>query len=241
MAVNAWIWPALLAAALAAACSPAAPEGEAASNAAGVAHADDAGRAALQAPAADAKLVVAFGDSLFAGYGLERGQGLAPVLERRLAAGGMPASVFNAAVSGDTTQAARQRLAFVLDGLPRKPDLVIVGLGGNDMLRGLSPEETRANLDAILTELRTRGIPAMLTGMVAAPNLGRDYADAFNPIYPQLAAKFGVPLYPFILEGVIGRPGLMLEDGLHPSGRGVEALAAGIAPRVVRALGAPPR
>src|SRR3546814_4600086 len=106
-------------------------------------------------------------------------------------------------VSGDTSAAGLQRLAFTLDGLDRKPDLVIVGLGANDMLRGLSPRATRANLEAILTELKKRDIPTMLTGMVAAPNMGTDYAAAFNPIYPELAEEFGVPLYPFFLEGVI--------------------------------------
>ena len=231
--------PALLLAAFAAACSPAAPEGET-PNAANAALADDAAKAAPQAPARDAKLVVAFGDSLFAGYGLERGGGFAPALERRLGAAGLKASVFNAAVSGDTTQGARQRLAFMLDGLPRKPDLVIVGVGGNDMLRGLGPEQTRANLEAILAELRTRQIPAMLTGMLAAPNLGAEYAAAFNPIYPQLASKFDVPLYPFFLEGAIGERGLMLADGIHPNKAGVDAIAARVAPLVAGAVASAP-
>jgi len=236
LAVRAWKLPALLIAALAAACSPAAPDGETPPNTANAAVADDAAGAAPQALAPDAKLVVAFGDSLFAGYRLGRGEGFAPALERRLSAGGLKASVFNAAVSGDTTQGARQRLAFTLDGLPRKPDLVILGVGGNDMLRGLGPEQTRDNLEAILSELRTREIPAMLTGMLAAPNLGAEYAADFNPIYPQLAAKFDVPLYPFFLEGAIGQRGLMLADGIHPNGEGVEAIAARIAPLVSRAI-----
>ena len=224
--------------ALAAACSSGAPEEEAAPSAQGAGSANDAAPAAAQAPVAEGKLVVAFGDSLFAGYRLERGEGFAPVLERQLRAGGVAATVFNAAVSGDTTQAGRQRLAFTLDGLPRKPDLVIVGLGGNDMLRGLGPEATRANLDAILTELRRRGIPAMLTGMVAAPNLGADYAAAFNPIYPELADKFDVPLYPFFLDKVIGQGSLMQPDGLHPNARGIEAIVPRVAPLVTRALAA---
>ena len=236
MAFASWKLAALLLAAFAAACSPAAPEGETPPNAADAAVADDAAGAAPQALAPDAKLVVAFGDSLFAGYRLGRGEGFAPALERRLAAAGLKTSVFNAAVSGDTTQGARQRLAFTLDGLPRKPDLVIVGVGGNDMLRGLGPEQTRANLEAILTELRTRDIPAMLTGMLAAPNLGAEYAAAFNPIYPQLAAQFDVPLYPFFLEGVIGQRGLMLPDGIHPNGEGVDAIASRVAPLVTRAI-----
>lgn len=241
MAVGFPKWPVLLLAALAAACAPsasqdAAPEGETAPNAASVAATDEAAPPAAQAPAADTRLVVAFGDSLFAGYRLERGQGFAPALERALAAQGLKASVFNAGVSGDTTQAGRERLAFTLDGLPRKPDLVIVGLGGNDMLRGLPPARTRENLDAILTELRARQIPAMLTGMVAAPNLGRDYAETFNTIYPDLARKFEVPLYPFFLEGAIGQPGLMLEDSIHPNPRGIETIVARVAPVVSRAL-----
>jgi acyl-CoA thioesterase-1 len=227
---------ALLAAFAAAACSPEAPDAETPPNAANAALADDAAKAAPQALAADARLVVAFGDSLFAGYGLERGQGFAPALERELAVNGIKARVVNAAVSGDTTQSGRQRLAFALQGLPRKPNLVIVGLGGNDMLRGLRPEQTRANLEAILTELRTREIPAMLTGMVAAPNLGAEYAAAFNPIYPELAAKYGVSLYPFFLEGVIGQRGKMLPDGIHPNAEGVDAIAAQIAPLVTAAI-----
>jgi len=104
------------------------------------------------APVADARLVVAFGDSLYAGYNLDQDKGLAPVLEQALEARGVKARVVNAGVSGDTTAAGLARLAFTLDGLPRKPDLMLVGLGGNDMLRGLPPQETRANLDAILAE-----------------------------------------------------------------------------------------
>lgn len=181
-------------------------------------------------------LVVAFGDSLFAGYQLGREEGFAPALERGLKAGETPAHVFNAAVSGDTSAAGRMRLGFVLDGLSKKPDLVIVGFGGNDMLRGLSPMETKENLTAILDELKRRGIPAMLAGMVAAPNMGSDYAKTFNPIYPDLAKAYGVPLYPFILDGVIGNRALLLPDGIHPNPRGVEKIAGGIAPLVARAL-----
>lgn len=127
--------------------------------------------AAPATPAADRKLVVAFGDSLYAGYNLDQGQGLAPVLEATLATRGVKAQVVNAGVSGDTTAAGRARLAFTLDGLPRTPDLMLVGLGGNDMLRGLSPQDTRANLDAILAEAKARGIKVMLTGMLASPNM----------------------------------------------------------------------
>lgn len=181
-------------------------------------------------------LVVAFGDSLFAGYQLGRDEGFAPVLEHSLKAQGIDAQVFNAGVSGDTSAAGLGRLAFVLDGLPKKPDLVIVGFGGNDMLRGLGPEATRDNLTAILEELKRRNIPAMLVGMIAAPNMGDDYAKAFNPIYPDLARVYDVPLYPFILDGVIGNATLLLPDGIHPNPKGVEMIAKRVGPLAARAL-----
>lgn len=190
----------------------------------------------VAATPADARLIVAFGDSLFAGYKLDQEQGFAPTLERGLKAQGVVARVFNAGVSGDTTAAGRQRLGFVLDGLDRKPDLVIIGLGANDMLRGLRPTETRANLDAILTELKRREIPAMLTGMVASPNMGADYAAAFNPIYPELAKRYDAPLYPFLLDGVITNRALLLDDGLHPNQAGVDTIVAKVTPIVSEAL-----
>ncbi|QLC23047.1 arylesterase [Parasphingopyxis sp. CP4] len=172
------------------------------------------------------ELVVAFGDSLYAGYGLSQDEGFAPELQRALTERGRSVRVLNAGVSGDTTAAGRQRLAFTLDGLDRAPDLVIVGLGGNDMLRGLSPEQTRENLTAILDELEARDVDAMLTGMVAAPNLGADYAEAFNPIYGELAAQYDAPLYPFFLDGVIQDPSLMLADGIHPTAEGIDRVVA---------------
>ncbi|MCI4592393.1 arylesterase [Sphingobium sp. BYY-5] len=188
------------------------------------------------APAADARLVVAFGDSLYAGYNLDQGKGLAPVLERVLNARGMKARVVNAGVSGDTSAAGLARLAFTLDGLPRKPDLMLVGLGGNDMLRGLSPKETRANLGAILTETKKRGIRVILTGMKASPNMGPDYATAFNPIYPDLAKAYDAALYPFMLDGVIGNRALLLPDGIHPNDKGVAVIVGKLAPLVAGEL-----
>lgn len=185
---------------------------------------------------ADEKLVVAFGDSLYAGYQLEQGEGFAPELERTLEARGIAVRVHNAGVSGDTSTGGLQRLAFTLAGLERKPDLVLVGLGANDMLRGLDPAKTRANLDAILTELKSRNIDVVLTGMVAAPNLGKDYAKAFNAIHPDLAKKHDVPFYPFFLQDVFGRRELMLEDGMHPNERGVDAIVNQIAPLVASRL-----
>ncbi len=186
--------------------------------------------------AQDAKLVVAFGDSLYAGYQLPQDQGFAPELQRALAANGINADVRNAGVSGDTTAAGLARLAFTLDGYDRTPDLVVLGLGGNDMLRGLSPAETRRNMVAILDELRRRDIPAVLTGMIAPPNMGADYARDFNAIFPELAAEYDAPLYPFFLDGVILNSALMLPDGIHPNEAGVDAVVAKVAPVVAGAL-----
>ena len=182
------------------------------------------------------QLVVAFGDSLFAGYQLGADEGFAPALERALTKSGTPARVFNAGVSGDTSAAGRRRLAFVLDGLPRKPDLVVVGLGGNDMLRGVDPRETRANLTAIMEELKRREIDTVLAGMVAAPNMGAEFAGTFNPIYSDLARRYDAPLYPFLLDGVIGNRKLLLPDGVHPNPQGVDIIVAGIAPVIAKAL-----
>ncbi len=181
---------------------------------------------------ADSKLIVAFGDSLFAGYQLGPEEGFAPVLERALNERGIKATVVNASVSGDTTAAGLARLAFALDGLARKPNLVIVGLGGNDMLRGLDPATTRSNLESILAELERRKIPAMLAGMRTSRNMGADYSAQFDRIYPELARKFEAPLYPFVLEGVIGRRDLLLADGIHPNSSGVEAVVSRVSPLV---------
>lgn len=188
------------------------------------------------APQGDERLILAFGDSLYAGYGLAPGQSLPDAIQARLRADGINARVVNAGVSGDTTAAGRRRLAFSLDNLPRKPDLVLLGLGGNDVLRQLSPAETRANMTAMLDVLKQRGIPVVLTGMQAPPNLGPDYAAQFNPIWPDLAKRYDAALYPFILDGVIGDPALMLPDHIHPNARGVQRVAAKLGPVVSEAV-----
>nr|WP_226946848.1 arylesterase [Rhizorhabdus phycosphaerae] len=188
------------------------------------------------AQAAD-KLVIAFGDSLTAGYRLPPGQGFAPQLEAALRRSGVAARVQNAGVSGDTTAQGKARLAWVLSAAKVKPDLVIVELGANDMLRGLDPERAEANLDAILAELSRRRIRVLLAGMVAAPNLGPDYAKRFNPIYRRLATKYKATLYPFFLEGVVGDRSLHIGDAIHPNARGVAVIVRGIAPHVKSLLG----
>jgi acyl-CoA thioesterase I len=189
-----------------------------------------------EAPARYDRLVVAFGDSLYAGYRLAPNEGLAPQLQAALNADGINARVHNAGVSGDTTAAGKSRLSFVLDNLERKPDLVVLGLGGNDMLRGIKPEETKANMAAMMDELKRRDIPVVLTGMLAAPNLGQDYASAFNGLFPQLAKQYGAPLYPFFLDGVVTDQTLMLPDGIHPNAKGVSRVVEGLSPLVEAAL-----
>jgi acyl-CoA thioesterase-1 len=180
--------------------------------------------------------VLAFGDSLYAGYGLARGQSLPDAIQARLRAQGLNALIVNAGVSGDTTAAGRQRLSFALDNLKRKPDLVLLGLGGNDVLRQITPVETRANLAAMLGELRDRKIPVILTGMRAPPNLGPDYVAAFDRIFPDLAKDYGATLYPFILDGVIGNRSLMQADSIHPNITGVARIADRLAPVVAERL-----
>ena len=183
------------------------------------------------------KLVVAFGDSLSAGYGLKPAESFPVQLEAALRRGGTPVRVHNAGVSGDTTAQGRARLGFVLRSLKAKPDLVILQLGGNDMLRAIDPAQTEANLSAILADLKKRGIPVLLAGMLAAPNMGKAYQTRFDTVYPKLARQYGVKLYPFFLNGVTANRTLLLKDGLHPTGKGVSVVVAGILPQVKRALG----
>jgi acyl-CoA thioesterase-1 len=191
-----------------------------------------AAQAAAKAPATREKLVLAFGDSLTAGYQLKPGQGFVPQLEAALRKEGRQVRVHNAGVSGDTTAQGKARLPWVLSSLKQKPDLAIVALGANDMLRGQPPAQAKANLDAILTELDKRGIPVVLAGMLAAPNLGPAYAKEFNAIFPALAKKHGATLYPFFTNGVTAQPKYLLADGMHPNPAGVGVMVKGILPTV---------
>jgi len=173
--------------------------------------------------------IVALGDSLTAGYGLAEKDGFVPRLQAALAAKGIAAEVANAGVSGDTTSDGLARLDW---SVPQGTDAVILELGANDMLRGFKPEVTRATLDSILQRLTQRHIVVLLCGMRAAPNLGGDYAKAFEPIYPELAAKYGSLLYPFFLDGVAGNLGLLQADGLHPNATGAGIIVEKILPKV---------
>ncbi|WCT72000.1 arylesterase [Sphingomonas naphthae] len=182
-------------------------------------------------------LIWAFGDSLTAGYGLPPRQGFTAQLQAALRRDGIAkAEVRNGGVSGDTARQGRARLAWGLRGLGAKPDLVIVELGANDMLRGLPPRQTEDNLDLILAELQRRQIPVLIAGMRAAPNLGQDYRRRFDAIFPRLAKAYRAPLYPFFLDGVAGNRALIQSDGLHPNARGVSIIVRRILPGVRQAL-----
>lgn len=180
--------------------------------------------------------LVALGDSLTAGYGLPADQGLVPQLDGWLKANGIDAVVINAGVSGDTTAGGLSRLDW---SLTPETDALMVTLGGNDMLRGLPPEETRANLSAILEGAGARGVPVLLVGMQAPGNYGADYKAAFDAIYPDLAAEYGAALFPFFFQGMAGgntdpaalRP-FMQEDGIHPNAEGVARIVAELGPAV---------
>lgn len=185
---------------------------------------------------AETRLVVAYGDSLMAGYQLKPGEGFAPQLEKALKAKGHSVRVVSGAVSGDTTAAGKARMAWVLGGLKTKPDLVILGLGANDMLRGLPPAQARANLDAMIADFKKRGSKVLVAGMLAAPNMGKAYVAEFNGLYPALAKKHAVPLYPFFMKGVVANKALLLGDGMHPNPKGVSVIVQGILPSVEAAL-----
>jgi acyl-CoA thioesterase I len=179
--------------------------------------------------------IVALGDSLVAGYGLQPQDSYPAQLQAALRKAGHDVKVDNAGVSGDTTAGGVSRLEWSISGTP-KPALVIVSLGANDMLRGLDPAPARANLRKILSELKRREIPAVLFGMRAATNLPAAYRKSFDAIYPDLAEEFDVPLYPFFLDGVALNPKLNLEDGVHPRREGVAIMVERTLPLIEKAL-----
>ena len=188
----------------------------------------------LSAATAKETRLLAFGDSLTSGWGLAARDAFPAQLERALhAAGRKTVRVIASGVAGDTSAGGRARLAW---SLADRPDAAIVELGANDGLRGIDPASTYGNLDAILAELKRRGIPVLLAGMYAPPNLGSEYGEAFNAIYPRLAERHGVVLYPFFLEGVAVEPALNQPDGIHPNGDGVAVIVERILPYVMRVL-----
>ncbi|HEV7436727.1 MAG TPA: arylesterase [Pseudorhizobium sp.] len=191
----------------------------------------------LAAPAAAQQeeiQLVGFGDSLMAGYQLDPNQSYPAQLEAALKTKGYNVVVANAGVSGDTTSAGLSRVDW---SVPDGTDGVILELGANDALRGVPPEQTKKNLDAIISRLKERGIPVLLVGMMAPPNMGSQYSTRYNEIYPQLAEKYDLPLYPFFLDGVVAAAGTQLEDGMHPNARGVGIMVERSLPAVERFVG----
>ncbi|WP_210310516.1 arylesterase [Devosia pacifica] len=186
---------------------------------------------AASAPAAEAAeaKVLLYGDSLLAGYGLSVENGFMAQLQSALDARGIDAELVNASVSGDTTSDGLSRLEW---SLGVEPDAVILGLGANDMLQGLSPSQARENLNAILSRLDERNLPVLLLGMRANRGLGPDYVESFEAIYPDLAARYDALLYPFFLEGVALQTSLNQPDGLHPNERGVARIVESVLPLV---------
>ncbi len=183
--------------------------------------------------------VVAFGDSLTAGFGLPVEEGFVPQLQTWLQAQGADVVVVNAGVSGDTTSGGLARVDWVLG---EGADLVILELGANDMLRGVAPSVARANLDAILANITGRGIKVLIAGMLAPPNYGEDYRAEFDGMYPDLAQKYGAELYPFFLaglgqaDGLVAFYALLQDDGMHPNAKGVKLIVEDIGPAVLAAL-----
>ncbi len=181
--------------------------------------------------------ILAFGDSLFAGYGLASPSESYPAqLEAALRADGRNVRVTNAGVSGDTTAAGRQRFVFTLDSQARKPDLVLLELGGNDLLRGLPPEQTRANLAAMLDELKKRDIPVVLMSLQAPPNYGGAWQRQFDAIFPDLGREYGATVVPFVTEKVFTNARLIQPDRVHPTKQGVAVLVEETADEVTDAL-----
>jgi acyl-CoA thioesterase-1 len=165
--------------------------------------------------------LVGLGDSLMAGYQLPPGDGFPAKLEVALKAKGLDVAITDAGVSGDTSSGGLSRVDW---SVPDGTDGVILELGANDALRGIPPEDTEKNLDAIISRLKERGIAVLLAGMLAPPNMGSDYAARFNPIYKRLADKYQINLYPFFLDGVAAQANLQLQDGMHPNPEGVDVM-----------------
>ncbi|MFN0044370.1 MAG: arylesterase [Alphaproteobacteria bacterium] len=192
---------------------------------------------ALSARAADmSPRLLVLGDSLTSGYGLAAQDGFPAKLEAALRARGRDIDVVDSGISGDTTAGGRARLPWAMAEPPR---WVILELGANDGLRGLPPKDTEINLDAIIIELKRRRIAVLLAGMRAPPNLGREYGQAFDGLYPRLAKVHNISLYPFFLDGVAGERTLTQNDGLHPNAQGVEVIVERILPHVLKLIGRP--
>ncbi|WP_435417075.1 arylesterase [Parerythrobacter aurantius] len=208
----------------------------------GTAEAPVAARAESEAAAIEVPVmgperrILAFGDSLFAGYNVAKEDSYPAKLEAALRAQGINARVTNAGVSGDTSAAGAQRFDFTLNSMEGKPDLLILELGGNDLLRSISPEQTRANLEAIIKTAQAADIPVLLMGMQAPPNMGERYVEEFAAVYSGLAEKYDLEFIPFWVASVADRPELIQQDRVHPTEQGIEVLVGDTVDEVVAAL-----
>ena len=178
--------------------------------------------------------IVLYGDSLMAGYGLTQKHHLATVLENNLISKGLNVKVINASVSGDTSAGGLNRLNWILS--EEKFDLFILGLGANDMLRGISPEETEKNLEKIVQKVLEKNIDLILAGMIAPTTHGADYKNKFDIIYKNLSTKYNLKLVPFLLEDVALNPDLNLDDGMHPNEKGVEIVSKNLEKKILEIL-----
>ncbi|MEK9850314.1 MAG: arylesterase [Candidatus Puniceispirillum sp.] len=190
---------------------------------------------AVPALANERPAIMVFGDSLVAGHGLPQGEAFPDILGHKLAKAGVDVRMINAGVSGDTTAGGLARLDW---SLAENPQAAIIVLGGNDLLRGLPPEASFVNLDAIIASLRERNIPVLLAGMQAPRNFGADYAREFDAIYRRLVAKYDILFYPFFLDGVALQPDMNLSDGIHPNAAGIDHIATRMLPLAQKLVGA---
>ena len=225
------VWSIIFALSLAA-CGGNAPAEEAADTGSNI-NAAEAPLVPVMGPQRD---ILAFGNSLFAGYNVDKEDSYPAKLQNALRANGVNARVSNAGISGDTSAAGLQRFAFTLDAQDYEPDLVIIELGGNDLLRGLSPDQTRANIAAMIEEAQKRGIRVLLMGMRAPPNYGPEYQAEFDALYSDLAREYGTALIPFWLESIYQDPTLFQSDRIHPTEIGIETLVSATVDEVRNAL-----
>ena len=179
-------------------------------------------------------VILVLGDSLVAGHGLPQGQAFPEILTNKLATDGINVKMINAGVSGDTTAGGLARLDW---SLADNPDAAIIVLGGNDLLRGLDPKSSYENLNAIINRLKNHNVKILLAGMQAPPNFGADYAAEFDRIYPALATRHDILLYPFFLDGVALMPDLNQPDGMHPNIAGIDVITDKIMPKVKQLIG----
>jgi acyl-CoA thioesterase I len=183
--------------------------------------------------AAEPTRIMLFGDSLLAGYGLSDADSFANQLDAALTEKGQDVTIINASVSGDTTAGGVSRLSW---SLADNPDLVILALGGNDILRAIDPANTRENMTAMLATFQREQVPVLVAGMIAPKSLGPEYAAAFDAIYPELADQYALGYYPFLLDGVAGNQALNQDDGIHPNGKGVAVMVSGMLPVILETL-----